>query len=43
MKWWQGLVGFFKALVRGPQPQGRVEDSAEMETEIERRRGMRGD
>ncbi len=43
MTWWNGLVNFFRRLVRGPQaPPARVEDSPETEMETERKRGMRG-
>ncbi len=44
MRMLRSLIGFFRNLVRGPQaPQGQVEDTPEMEIEVERARGMRGD
>ncbi|MDH3500453.1 MAG: hypothetical protein OEM97_10045 [Acidimicrobiia bacterium] len=43
MNWLRSIVDFFKRLFSGQPPApGRTEDSAELEIEKERRRGMRG-
>jgi hypothetical protein len=42
MKWLRQLAAFWRGLWRTPSPSGRVDDTDEMELEIERRRGMRG-
>lgn len=44
MKWWKRLRTFLRNVARRPHaPQGRVEDTPELEFEVERARGMRGD
>ena len=44
MPFFENLIRFLRRLLRKPASDpGRVEDTPQMELEIERRRGMRGD